>query len=170
MGIGDPGGMVEQYADASRRKTSEGMKREWGTGEARITGVEFLNAAGAVVDRFQWGGRLSVRIAYEATKKIENPVFGLSFATPQGVTAYGNNTQIEGVAIASIEGKGAVTAEIGRIDLAPGPYLLSCSIHSADHRINYHRLDHAHSIAVEGGKPVDGTCYMPCSWRVQAKV
>lgn len=166
VGIGDPDGMVQKYASVSRQTVSEGMRREWGTGDARITAIEFTDEAGVKRDRFQWGGTMCVRIMYDAKVRIENPVFGFGFANQQGVTVFGNNTQIDRVSIGAISGKGNVSVTVKQLPLAPGAYLASFSIHSTDHLTNYHRLDHAFSFAIEGGRPVDGVCCIPCEWKV----
>ena len=50
--------------------------------------------------------------------------------------------------------------------LAAGTYLISFSVHSADHKRNYHRIDNRYPVVVEGGKAVDGVCYLPTEWTV----
>jgi hypothetical protein len=48
--------------------------------------------------------------------------------------------------------------------VAAGAYLFSFSLHSADHRVNYHRLDHGFSITVLSDSRFEGVCRMPCAW------
>ena len=140
------------------------MSREWGTGEVRIAGVEIFNDRNEKTDAFQWGGSLTARIRYAATRRIENPVFGFSLADKEGRVVYGNNTQIEGLRIDHIEGQGGLTLKLDRLAMAAGTYLFSFSIHSANHAINYHRLDHRFPITVDCPKKFEGPCYMPSSW------
>lgn len=163
LGIGAPGSVVDQYKALSRERGAQAMAREWGTGEVRITGVTFHDEAGRPAQVFQWGRGVQATIAYEAPARIENPVFGFSVADEKGRVVYGNNTQIEGFDIGAIEGRGALKLHLGPLGLAKGNYLFSFSVHSADHKTNYHRLDNRFPIEVQSEKPFEG-CYMPVRW------
>ena len=164
-GLGDPGEVVETYRSLSRRKTAEGRAREWGTGEVRITGVELRDETGAVSERFRLDGALEARIAWRAAQRIENPVFGFAISDADGRVIHGSNTQIAGFALAGLEGEGRLCLRIEPLTLAAGTYLLSFSVHSADHRRNYHRLDNRFAIAVESDKTFDGCVDMHSEWR-----
>ena len=164
-GIGDPESMVHSYESLSRRLATKGLKREWGTGEIKITGVEFFDKDGTATDRFRWGEPLDARISYDSPSPIRNPVFGFAISDANGRIVYGNNTQIESFDVASVQGKGSVVLRIENIQMSKGNYLFSFSVHSADHKTNYHRLDNTFPIAVESDKPFEGYCYMPCRWR-----
>ena len=164
-GIGDPEAMVSSYESLSRKLATKGIQREWGTGEVKITGAEFIDKSGKSTDKFNWGESLEARIMYDAPARIANPVFGFAVSDSNGRIIYGNNTQIEKFEIPAIEGKGSVTMRIDGILMAKGTYLFSFSVHSADHKTNYHRLDNTFPIAVESEKPFEGYCYMPCRWK-----
>lgn len=163
VGIGQPDAVVQQYEGEVRREGIAVSSREWGTGEARILSAEFLNEAGQKADRFRWGDTLRVRLRYKTDKEIADPVFGFSIADSRGRLVYGNNTQIEQFRIASIAGEGSVQLVIPKVAMARGAYLFSFSLHSSDHRTNYHRMDNAFSISVDCDKTFEGT-YMPCHW------
>lgn len=165
QGIGDPDDMVESYESLSRKIATKGMKREWGTGEVTLTGAEFFDKTGKSTDKFNWNDPLEVRVSYDAPARIDNPVFGFAISDTGGRIVYGNNTQIEKLDIPWIQGKGTVTLRLDNILMAAGTYLFSFSVHSADHKTNYHRLDNSFPIAVESEKPFEGYCYMPCKWR-----
>ena len=102
---------------------------------------------------------------YVARVRVENPVFGFSISDSQGRLVYGNNTQLAGVVIPTVKGEGMLEFRIGELNLSRGNYLLSVSVHSSDHRTNYHRLDHCFPFAVEAEKSFEG-CYMPITWKV----
>lgn len=167
MEIGAPGSVVSQYEALCRKKFMDGIRKEWGTGAAKITAVKFLNEDGEQVEKFKWKGRLAVRIFYKAECRIADPVFGFALSTVDGRLIYGNNTQIEQLVIPAIEGAGAVTLRIEEIAMAAGTYLFSFSLHSADHKTNYHRLDNMFPIVIESGKNFEGCCYMPCKWTME---
>ncbi len=165
QGLGEPDAVVDQYHSLSRVQDSEGLRREWGTGEVRISTVELLDTDGQPSDLFQWGEPMTARMHYVARVRVENPVFGFSISDSQGRLVYGNNTQLEGVVIPTVKGEGMLEFRIGELNLSRGNYLLSVSVHSSDHRTNYHRLDHCFPFAVEAEKSFEG-CYMPITWKV----
>lgn len=164
MGIGDPEQLVEQYESISRKRNAKSLQREWGTGEAKITGVEFFDKNGKTADKFQWADPLIVRIDYYASKLLEDPVFGFAISDQNGHLIYGNNTQLEKFKIEKIDGEGSLKLRLDNIAMAAGTYLFSFSVHSADHKINYHRVDNLFPIAVESEKQFEGCCHMPCKW------
>lgn len=163
QGLGDPEAMVERFESHALAGSADGLGREWGTGEVRIESVELLNAQGEAATTYAWGDPLIANIHYRASEHIADPVFGFAIADAQGRLLYGNNSQIEGVTMQHVEGEGVVTLRIEQLMMGRGTYLLSFSVHSSDHKINYHRLDHAFPIVVNADRAFEG-CYMPVSW------
>jgi ABC-type polysaccharide/polyol phosphate transport system ATPase subunit len=164
VNMGRPSDMVGEYRSRSIRQTTDGLSREWGTGDARILGAEFRRADGSPTDRATWGSPLTVRLRYRAERRIERPVFGFSIADSRGRLIYGNNTQVEGFPLPYIEGEGALDLRFDAMNMARGTYLFSFAIHSEDHRTNYHRLDHAFPLTIESNRDFEGVTYMPCRW------
>jgi ABC-type polysaccharide/polyol phosphate transport system ATPase subunit len=169
VNMGRPAEIVGEYRSRSIRSTTDGLSREWGTGEARILGAEFFGANGPPVDRIAWGTPVTVRIRYRAERRIDRPVFGFSIADARGRLIYGNNTKVEGFPLPFIEGEGALDLQFEAMNMARGAYLFSFSIHSEDHRINYHRLDHAFPLTVESNRDFEGVTYIPCRWSMAAQ-
>ena len=164
-GLGDPAEVVDQYDAQALSHQAHRLTREWGTGEVTITAVEISRSDGAVTDLFRHGEGLTARIRYRAVRRIEDPVFGFAIADNQGRPLYGNNTQAEGVRIEAVEGPGVIQLSLPRLSMGRGTYLLSFSVHSSDHQVNYHRLDHSFPIHVNADKNFEG-CYMPVRWQV----
>lgn len=162
-GLGDPKEVAEGYRSMSRVRLAKSMEREWGTGDITIDKVTMLNSKGEETDAFNFGEGIRLKIEYSAKRTVENPVFGFSFTDTRGGTVFGNNTQIEGVKLTSVQKGGAVQAVISDLMLAGGTYLLSVSVHSADHRTNYHRLDNKFPFTVRCEKAFEGV-YMKTSW------
>ncbi|MDA0577046.1 MAG: ABC transporter ATP-binding protein [Verrucomicrobia bacterium] len=162
-GLGKPETVVEQYRTTVRAEQAAAMRRDWGSGEVTISGVTVRNAKGAATDTFQQGDTIHVEIAFDAHQRVEDPVFGFAVSNQAGVKLYGNNTQIEGHHVATIDGKGSVRLALGPNTLGPGHYMLSFSTHSADHKVNFHRIDNGFPIVIEGDRPFEG-CYMPVRW------
>ena len=164
VNLGQPAEIVSGYRLRTMERDAAGLDREWGTGEAQITGVELRREDGAVSEVFAWGDTLRVRLNYRAEHRIERPVFGFSLADREGRIVFGNNTQIEGFDLPWIEGEGALELALGPLRMARGAYLLSFSLHSADHRVNYHRLDHRYRFLLECPRNFEGVAYMPSAW------
>lgn len=163
-GLGDPGDIAEDYRSASRSNLARAMEREWGTGQVVIENVTMQTGPDEhETDAFHFGGSMSLKIDYSAAEKIQQPVFGFAIRDVRGATLFGSNTQIEGLNLPSVEGKGSLKLHIRDIRLANGTYLLSVSVHSADHRINYHRLDNKYPFTVKGDKSFEGV-YMTNEW------
>ena len=165
LGHGPPGQVIGQYETFWREQMSTERRREWGTREVILTGAQFLNEAGQETAKFTWGQALTVRLHYEAQTPVGPSVFGFGISDENGQLVHGNNTQIENVSIPALSGRGTVVLKLPSLNLATGTYLFSFSVHSADHRVNYHRLDHAFAIGVEASKAFEGMCYMPSEWK-----
>ena len=165
-GLGAPDEVVGSYRAASRARQAGGHEREWGTGEARIETVITEDATGRLTDTFQAGDTLRCRIRYQAQHRIENPVFGFAVADTTARVVFGSNTQIGGVRIPAIAGAGEIVLVLQNLPFGSGNYLLSFSLHSADHRTNYHRLDHYFSISVVNPDSFEGICRIPTRWEV----
>ena len=62
-GIGKPDSMVSTYKSMARKEDVEGLDREWGTGEAKITDVQLIDDAGKRTEEFRWGEPLTAQIS-----------------------------------------------------------------------------------------------------------
>jgi ABC-type polysaccharide/polyol phosphate transport system ATPase subunit len=164
LGMGDPANIVDEYQALTRKRNARLIEREWGTGEVKITGVDLLDQHGYTTNTFKSGASLDARISYHTDGQIVQPVFGFSIADEAGRVIYGNNTQIEKFDIPEIKGDGTVTLRLEKIAMAKGTYRMSFSVHSADHKINYHRLDNKYTIDVACEKRFEGYCFMPIKW------
>ena len=165
LGDGAPDSVVGQYETHLQTARTDVLRREWGTREATITGVSITAPDGQVRREFAWDEPVLVTIRYQAPRRIEQPVFGFAIADPGGHALYGNNTQNEGVPIPWIEGEGAVRLLFPRLPFTSGTYLLSVSLHSADHKTHYHHLDNSFPIQLTAPFYFVGT-YLPIRWEV----
>jgi ABC-type polysaccharide/polyol phosphate transport system ATPase subunit len=166
LGLGAPKTMIGEYEGLTRRRNTEIYQREWGTGEVKLTHVRFHDASGTERDTFQWGGNLYATISYRAEKRIATPVFGFAVSDSEGRIVHGSNTQVARLDIDHIEGAGTVTLHLRELPMAAGLYLFSFSVHSSDHRVNYHRLDNCFPITIECNRNFEGYAYMPSEWSV----
>jgi ABC-type polysaccharide/polyol phosphate transport system ATPase subunit len=166
LGLGAPKTMIGEYEGLTRKCNTEIYQREWGTGEVTITGVCFHDANGTEQDTFQWGGELFATVSYQAMKRIETPVFGFAISDSEGRIVHGSNTQVVNQPIDHIAGKGSVTLHLSDLPMAEGLYLFSFSVHSSDHKVNYHRLDNCFPITMQCSTNFEGYTFMPSEWSV----
>jgi ABC-type polysaccharide/polyol phosphate transport system ATPase subunit len=167
LGHGEPGAVIGQYEACSRDQASSERRREWGTREVTITGAEFRDDAGRPVRTLASGGALNVTVNYEAATPVGPSVFGFAISDEGGRLVHGSNTQLERFEIARLAGRGSVRLRLPSLPLAAGTYFFSFSVHSADHAVNYHRLDHAFALGIESDKRYEGVCDLPSEWAME---
>ncbi|MCU4185563.1 ABC transporter ATP-binding protein [Acidiferrimicrobium sp. IK] len=147
--IGAPRDVIEAYTgevQVDRRIDEDGQVR-WGSGEVRITQVEWLDPDGAPLKGIHTGAPAKVRMHYEAAERVVQPGFGLAFRTIEGMPISGPNSIDVDCIPDAIEGRGYVDVDFDRLLLLPGTYDLSVGIcdrtkfHTYDHRQNLQRLD-----------------------------
>ena len=75
-------------------------------------------------------------------------------------------TQLGGVDIPSVRGEGQLTLHLSSLMLSAGAYMFSFSIHSTDHKTNYHRLDNCHVLACDSDAQSAGPCAIASTWQM----
>jgi len=170
---GNPETVVERYLDSVRAK--EGVepspavseeRRRWGSGEAEIVEVKFLDAQGKECDLFTTGQMMRVKIGYRAHKTIRKPVFGVAIYTSDGIHINGPNTRTSGYDIDHIEGEGEVEFVIDHLPLLRGEYDFTAAIydHNSIHPFDHHHRMYSFKVDTGAVKESEGTVYIPCRW------
>jgi ABC-type polysaccharide/polyol phosphate transport system ATPase subunit len=163
--LGQAEAVVEEYKRLGLQQQDDVYRREWGNRAAEITRVEILDANGTATERFRSGETMRVRIRFEAHEPIADPVFGFSMADYQGKLCYGSNTAIAGTEVGPIDGSGSVELTLEPLNLMRGKFFLSLALHSRDHQVHYHRLDHAWTFWVVSDTLAEGFVELPSTWR-----
>lgn len=109
----------------------EGSER-WGTGDVKITKIEFLNENNILNNIFFTGENVLLRLEYEMKKNVKAAVIGFSFSRNDGVYCYGTNTQIDGLGHVELSNNGKVHLYLKKINLLPGIYYLDLEVKSID--------------------------------------
>jgi len=162
---GVPAGVVDNYIQSAEEfPTGPDRVAGWGTLEAVVRGVKFIGPGGEETTTFQTGEDLAVEIEYDARKSIENPVFGYAVHTQDAQLCVGSNTQIDDCPVDRIEGTGVIRLSLPGLPLLKGHYLLSLSIHSQDHSVNYHRQDYTYPFDVVSATDRVGVVNAPSRW------
>jgi lipopolysaccharide transport system ATP-binding protein len=157
---GDPEGGRESRDDSSWR---------WGSGEASITQVQFLDAQGQPHSSFETGAPLIVRICFTAHERIEKPQFGLALHHVGGFHISGPNTVFSGFDIHAIEGTGYIDYVVDSLPLLEGTYLVSVSLTDQEGLGMYDYQHQAHTLHVHQGSAVKeryGSILIPATWRM----
>lgn len=120
----------------------DGLNQEGrlGSGEARITKVEFLDAAGRPGRLTRTHAKLTVRLHYHARRRLEHVLFGIAFFHVQtGTHLAGPNNGFNNYPIEAIQGRGYVDYIISDLPFLPGDYEVDVSIYdeSATYRYDY---------------------------------
>ncbi|MFQ6109039.1 MAG: ABC transporter ATP-binding protein [Candidatus Aminicenantales bacterium] len=155
-------------AEEARPEITASEKNRWGSGEAEITQIEFLDKSDAERQVFKPGDFMKVRIHYVAHQRIKNPVFGVAFYREEGIHLTGPNTKTSGYNIDSIRGRGFIEYIIPSIPFLPGTYFFTASIY--DHSC-LHAYDHWERCSqfslVEGDRIKEryGVVHIPSEWR-----
>ena len=168
-GLGDPATIAKAYLDDSIRANAAARRREWGTLDARFVSARFADpGSGADVEGILLEtscDRVRVRLRWHADKRLPVPVCGFSIEeADSGRIVNGSNTQQAGVALPALCGDGGAELELDLSGVQAGDYLLSFSLHSADHSVNWHRLERCLLLRLRSRKAFDGVCAVPSAW------
>ncbi|MFA5565878.1 MAG: ABC transporter ATP-binding protein [Acidimicrobiia bacterium] len=91
------------------------------------------------------GEPLTIRVGYETTEAVEEPVFAMEIHDREGNRLLGVNTEILGLDLGTLAGSGEVSFNFGYVPLLDGVFAVSIGIHSVGSLVEYdHRdqLDH----------------------------
>jgi len=105
----------------------------WGSGEIRVDTAEVLGPDGQPTHSLQPDQPFAIRLRYEATGAVENPVFGIAIYRVDGVLVQINNNQwredpIEVHGVKAGE-KGEVTMSVDRLPFLQGNYYISTFVY-----------------------------------------
>ncbi|CAN5591778.1 ABC transporter ATP-binding protein [soil metagenome] len=166
---GDPTDLVEAYTErmlGAEKPAADGSVRR-GSGEIRIVQVEmFVNGATAAVKRCRTSDDVMIRLHYEATKTIPQPVIGIEIESLGGATVTAPNTRDVGMVPATMSGTGVVDIRLSNIALVPGTYDIHTSVSDFNRALIYDNLHDAMRFDVMTGKPYEtgGVVTMRPDW------
>lgn len=141
--------------------------KRWGSGEAIIRQVEFLDEHGAPVEGFAYGSRFTARVRYDARMRIHSPAFGVAIYREDGVHVTGPNTAHSDFPIDDIYGSGTVDYVIDALPLTPGRYEFTAAIydHYSVHPYDHRHREFAFRVFPSEAAAKEGVVDIPCRWR-----
>jgi ABC-type polysaccharide/polyol phosphate transport system ATPase subunit len=137
-----------------------------GTGEARITRVRLLDAAGMERERFRTGEPLVVAVTFRTTEPLDRPIFGVALFRGDGVYVYGPNTRFDHVLEGRYHGVYTFWIHYPRLPLLAGSYRVSVAIYDHGHLAPH--VWHNQLYGFEVGADVEdhGIVQIPHRWGV----
>jgi ABC-type polysaccharide/polyol phosphate transport system ATPase subunit len=118
-----------------RRKRNETKAEQTrpGSGEARVTRIELLDADGRATNSIPTNAAVTVRIHYHAEQVVTLPAIGFAITNPtRGVHVAGPNNAQSNFRIAELRGAGCVEYRIDVLPLLPGEYRIDAAIYDWD--------------------------------------
>jgi lipopolysaccharide transport system ATP-binding protein len=175
--LGKPGEMVDSYlaevnaAESSRLDSEAGRagggEARLGSGEVRVTRLEYLDAAGKPRPVGVAGSPLTIRMHFDVTEPVPAVIFGLGFSTENGVHLAGPNSATAGQPTYRLDRGGYIDYQLDPLPFAPGRYTVAVAVVDSD---QVHVFDHQAEFAdlrVQPGRGADvvGLMQLGGRWR-----
>jgi lipopolysaccharide transport system ATP-binding protein len=143
-------------------------------GDLHIRDVIIVDAKGKPSWILQSGEPMCIRILYEATERVEKPVFSILIHRSDGVYISSTNTySIDPTEIGAILGRGELVVNIDELDLYGGDYLLSVGAYVEPDPPYWsapaHFLDKRYSFRVLSPGGSHGVVVLPARWEHHAE-
>lgn len=160
-------GQEASPAEAAPDVAEAAGEARWGSGEVRIEHVEMFDGEGRSTTVIATGTPFVIRMWYNATQRVEQPAFGISFYDEQGHRINGPNTVWGRFDLPAVQGRGYVDYIVDALPLLNGRYDVTVAVYD---RYVTHPYDHWHRMCTLSVVPgqwerQDGMVYIPCRWR-----
>jgi ABC-type polysaccharide/polyol phosphate transport system ATPase subunit len=122
-------------------------KNRWGSGEARIDSVVFVNGTGDDTLNLVSGEPATIKISYSILSPVEELVFGFRITHLHGVTMWGTNTKRSKYTVEQKGSTGTISFLINEFPLLEGAFDLTVAVSDRsevspyDHRENFVRFN-----------------------------
>jgi len=159
---------VHEHADEQPQERSVGKR--YGSGQAEITDVAFLDGDGELTSSFHTGDPLTMRLAYRAHEVHSELVCGVGVLRAENlVYLFGQNSVQSGVALPPDEG--TVEFTIAELPLLRGEYMVNVVLHDETGRHIYdcHDRRYRFSVLDNPAMPIEGgMVHVTAQWKTRA--
>ncbi len=125
--------VLERSADKQQQESPSGEGARMGSGEVRISEVEFWGEERKARKIYLTNEPLVIRMHYKANQPIEQPLFGLALHHAESdAHLAGPNNSLNQFVIPQIYGDGVVEYCIDRLPFLPGEYWLTVAIYDKE--------------------------------------
>ncbi len=168
---GEPQTAINVYMDDMRSGTGAlggstpgGRGTRFGSFDAVIEGVQFLDGQGHAVEEIRTGEPLTIEIRYYAPKPIPAPDFSTYIRRNDGEHVCSSMASWEGLRLKEISGRGVLRATINQFDMAPGRYLVSAVIFDSSGVAFIDHHQDAYELTVQSDRHGQGLLYPKVAW------
>jgi len=141
-------------------------RNRWGSREAEIVDVSFLDREGQAHLLFATGEPMTIVMHYRASKRMERPMFGLAIHRSDGLQINGPNNNFSKFEIPYISGEGEVRYKIDVLPLLEGTYYLTVALYDegGSHAYDHQALNYVFKVHRGDIRERYGTVYVPATW------
>lgn len=157
-----------EVLDKARAGAQDEDSWRWGSREAEIVRVQFLDDQGQERHTFMTGQTFIARMHYAAHRRIERPMFGIALYHAGGFHINGPNTCFAEYPIDAIEGQGYIDHIIPDLPLLEGTYLFSATLYDekGQHPYDHHHMAYTFRVrANEAIRERYGSILIRSTWR-----
>ena len=116
-------------AAAAEGASSGGSGQRYGSGDAEITGVSFLDGQGVVRGAFRTGDELTVQVGWRAGRLLDDVSCGIAIYRAETLAhVFGQNTRQAGLRLA-LDGEGVIEFRIPSLPMLKGHYVVTVALH-----------------------------------------
>ena len=171
MQVGPAREVVMAYSDSVQegRHIDEFGRLRWGSGEAKVNGIMWLDPDDSPVSRLRSGRPARLRLFYETTQAVARPVFAVRISTPDGFEVTTTTSRDVGCVPEKLDGSGHVDLVFEPLRLLPGPYVLTVSVTDYSRIHDYEVRHEIVRFDVEKGdlREPSGVAALGGQWRVE---
>ena len=160
------GGELNDTEEPAEASTELEPSAPEATHRVHITSV-VIDHPGLLLDR-NWllpDEAMTIRVAYNATERTEDILFGIGIHDQDGNHLFGTNTRILGIDVPPAEGDGEMSFEFHRVPLLDGTYLVTLAIQSTDEGTVYDWREQQASFEVMNPSQTNGLVSFPIDVR-----
>lgn len=140
---------VDEAAHAGDVAGVEPGHARLGSGEIRVTDLEYLDGDGERSKVLVAGDPVTFRLHYVAREAVEDAVFGLGFVHESGVNVAGPNSSAAGQSFAVDAGSGHVDFHVPQLTFLPGAFQVTTAVVHKGHVYDYR--ERGFDLKVRGG-------------------
>jgi len=176
--IGPVRDVTDNYLEAVNRKEADAKERSGevsvetdgertrrlGSGEIRVTHLDFIDHNGNASGFLSGGEKCMIRMHYQAEQELPSVTFGLGFSHESGVNVAGPNSGYGERATKVPAGTGCIDFHIDDLILQPGTFLVTTAVVDRGHTYDYR--DRAFELRVRAQEAVTepGLVRLPGRW------
>lgn len=132
----------------------------------KISGVKFLDWNNNIVREFKTGSTFKLRIYYECSRVVNNPIFTICITNQEGIVLIENYSNLEGVNIKRIFRSGFVDFIIKSINFKPNIYQCTVTLSEGEilNKLEWHEKTYSFCVTSGGHNVNQGLFYPYPEW------